>query len=174
MTSGRAALELEEHYDRLLALQMIEENDGMISIKFLDDQAQELDERRSKLSAAGRASSAKRMKAQDTGSSNDERVLPKIDKTRQDKTPETDADFDLFWSQYPRKENKHNAKKAWHKLSAEDKNAARIRLYTAFVGCDIKFVPHASTWLNGRRFEDDLVGPTNPELNSDAGHSHFY
>ena len=171
MSSGRAALELEGHYEKLLALQMIEEIDGMIAIKFLDDQAQELAERRGKLSAAGRASSAKRAKEADKSLTQVEHVLPKIDKRKQEKTKQNDAEFDLFWAQYPRKENKHNAIKAWSKLSAEDKSAARIRLYTAFVGKDTAFIPHASTWLNGRRFEDEAISP--PQQN-DAGHNHFY
>jgi hypothetical protein len=172
MSSERAALELEHHYDRLIALKMIEDIDGEISIKFLDDQAQELEARRGKLSAAGRASSLKRSKTLNTPSTDVEQKPVKIDKKRKENQPAVDDGFDLFWSKYPRKENKLNSRKAWAKLTGPDRAVAIEKLNAAFDGKPVEYIPHAATWLNARRFEDESKPITNQH--DDTGHQHFY
>ena len=70
--------------------------------------------------------------------------------------------FDEFWSLYPRKVNKAVARKSWQRLTeAQQLMAAKA----ISVHCDywkeketeLEFIPHASTWLNGERFEDEIV-----------------
>jgi hypothetical protein len=70
--------------------------------------------------------------------------------------------FENFWSQYPRKIGKLTAKRSWEKLSQENQQKAleaiiEHRKYWAAKGTDWEFIPHASTWLNQERFEDELV-----------------
>lgn len=70
-----------------------------------------------------------------------------------------DAGFDEFWSQYPRKTAKASAEKAWSKIKPDAELRAEImsalaRSKTCKQWQDIQFVPYASTWLNGRRWED--------------------
>ena len=70
--------------------------------------------------------------------------------------------FDEFWSLYPRKIAKANARKAWQKLSAEQQLLAAKAInthceYWKAKETELEFIPHASSWLNGERYEDELV-----------------
>jgi len=69
--------------------------------------------------------------------------------------------FAEFWKQYPRKVSKREAEKAWNKLPPVDKDAALEALqqhikYWQLKDTSSEFIPHASTWLNQARFEDEL------------------
>ena len=70
------------------------------------------------------------------------------------------AAFEKFWSAYPRKEGKQKARSAFEKvtvsldvlliaLEAQKKSSQ----WTKDNG---QFIPHAATWLNGKRWEDQL------------------
>jgi len=70
--------------------------------------------------------------------------------------------FENFWQQYPRKIGKLTAKRSWEKLSQENQQKAleaivEHRKYWSAKGTDWEFIPHASTWLNQERFEDQIV-----------------
>ena len=70
--------------------------------------------------------------------------------------------FENFWSQYPKKVGKLTAKRSWEKLSQENQQKAleaivEHRKYWTAKGTEWEFIPHASTWLNQERFEDELV-----------------
>ena len=81
------------------------------------------------------------------------------------------SDFDLFWSDYPRKIGKPVAKKAFEKAAKEFDSMAIV------VGClpwrefwieartEEQFIPHPSTFLNQHRFNDE---PPVPPDKSDA------
>ncbi|UOF80233.1 putative replication protein [Caudoviricetes sp.] len=69
--------------------------------------------------------------------------------------------FAEFWKQYPRKVSKREAEKAWNKLPPVDQDAALEALpqhikYWQLKDTSSEFIPHASTWLNQARFEDEL------------------
>ena len=71
-------------------------------------------------------------------------------------------EFNLFWSQYPKKVGKLTAKRSWEKLSLDNQQKAleaivEHRKYWVAKGTDWEFIPHASTWINQERFEDELV-----------------
>lgn len=74
--------------------------------------------------------------------------------------------FDDFWTSYPRKVAKLDAQRAWAKLTQAQQRRAVQTLpahVTAWVlaGRDKERIPHAATWLNGHRFEDELdTAPT--------------
>lgn len=101
------------------------------------------------------------------------RVCPLLDRTstrahessisnRQNESSLVDAEFDEWWSTYPRKTGKQSAVKAWEKLSDASRQAA-----LSAIGAHVEhwqrsktqqqFIPHPATWLNGRRWEDQLV-----------------
>lgn len=64
--------------------------------------------------------------------------------------------FDEFWTAYPRKVGKADARKAWAKALRRvnaDKIVAAVREYP--FRDDLTFVPHPASWLNGGRWEDD-------------------
>ena len=83
-----------------------------------------------------------------------------------------DSDWETFWSVYPRKTGKQNAEKAWNKLSTIDREHAvqhihhHVRHWQA-AGTAPQFIPHPATWLNGRRWQDEL--PTITSTNSAPG-----
>jgi uncharacterized protein YdaU (DUF1376 family) len=69
--------------------------------------------------------------------------------------------FDRFWQAYPRSENKSEAHKAFVKALKGTDHETIIRGATAFAdhckreGTEKRFIAHASTWLNQRRWEND-------------------
>lgn len=74
------------------------------------------------------------------------------------------ATFEDFWSIYPRKVCKADAKKAWTRMTPEQQFAAIQALpvhirYWAVAGRSKEYMPHASTWLHGERWEDELEMP---------------
>jgi len=71
-------------------------------------------------------------------------------------------DFDAFWQLYPRHVGKASALKAWKKAATSEaiKDEIMVALKCQLAGMlrqDKSFIPHASTWLNGRRWEDDAT-----------------
>jgi len=69
--------------------------------------------------------------------------------------------FAEWWAMYPRKVSRREAEKAWHKLSPQDQDSASDALpnhiqYWKLKDTSSEFIPHASTWLNQARFEDEL------------------
>ena len=68
--------------------------------------------------------------------------------------------FELFWKAYPRGENKQGAIRAWDKLRPDDDllRAMAMALKRQMATEDWQRgigIPHASTWLNQRRWEDE-------------------
>ena len=68
--------------------------------------------------------------------------------------------FAAFWGKYPKKVSKEAAIKAWSSVGG-DKHADEImQAIEVMAGAEDwrkdggKFIPHASTWLNGRRWQD--------------------
>lgn len=77
----------------------------------------------------------------------------------------TDPDFDVFWAAYPKKEGKADALKAWGR-NGRAELPVLLKALEAQKGSEQwsknggKYIPHASTWLNGRRWEDEVAaGP---------------
>ena len=73
----------------------------------------------------------------------------------------TEQFFEQFWDIYPRKENEHQAKKAWQKLNPDQElfnliaNALEYRIQTKeWQAENGRYIPHPARWLNDRRWED--------------------
>lgn len=69
--------------------------------------------------------------------------------------------FDAFWQLYPRRVNKLQAQRAWARVKPQDRiECLRVlplhRQQWERHGTEPHFIPHASTWLNQRRWEDEL------------------
>ena len=78
--------------------------------------------------------------------------------------------FDEFWKLYPRKVAKLVAKRIWGRLSNKDKEIISIMLpqhLLRWEDKELQYIPHASTWLNQRRFEDELEPLPKKELSDD-------
>lgn len=65
--------------------------------------------------------------------------------------------FSDFWQAYPLHMGKREAKRAWDRLSARDKQKALagIPAYREYVQQTGVFVMYPQGWLNGRRWEDE-------------------
>lgn len=90
-----------------------------------------------------------------------------IKKYRNKESIDTDENFKMFWSTYPKKIAKQSAYKAWQKLSIEQKHSA-IECLPKHLTCDQwqrdggQFIPHPATWLNNGRWEDDVKAVYKP------------
>lgn len=69
--------------------------------------------------------------------------------------------FEEFWKLYPRKVAKRTAEMAFKRLTKDEQEAAVEALpthlrYWKLKETSTEFIPHASTWLNQGRWEDEL------------------
>lgn len=116
-------------------------------------------------------------------------ALPKEEKRRVNTTPQTpreggekvstkapgsDLWFAEFWNAYPRKENRAKAHQAWTKLNPDRGLVdAILRAIAAqkVKGCleprsdpsGRSFIPHPTSWINGRRWEDQPPEEVKPK-----------
>lgn len=81
---------------------------------------------------------------------------------------ETEAAFETFWKLYPRKTAKDNARKAFAKINPDAELMAEIMASLAkhatcqaWLKDDGQFIPHAATWLNGKRWNDEVKPAAN-------------
>lgn len=70
--------------------------------------------------------------------------------------------FELFYKEYPRKQDKQRAKKIFLKLNKKDQDAAihgaiKYAEYCIKEKTEIKHIKMPSTFLNGRNWEDSLL-----------------
>lgn len=92
----------------------------------------------------------------------------RITKNKKQKTKnENDIDvhdrFEKFWTAYPRKENKQKAIVAFEKINPDDlmldamlQAIERQKASSQWQEEGGRFIPHPTTWLNGRRWEDEV------------------
>lgn len=80
------------------------------------------------------------------------------------KNKETDILFDRFWDAYPRHVNKQGAIRAFEKANVDESlletilNAIeRQKKSDQWTKDNGQFIPHPATWLNQRRWDDDVV-----------------
>jgi hypothetical protein len=65
--------------------------------------------------------------------------------------------FEQFWATYPRKTSKQLASKAFAKLSDENQQKAIANIARLYANTEVQFVPHAATYLNQARWEDQTI-----------------
>ena len=77
--------------------------------------------------------------------------------------------FDQFWAAYPKKKDKEKARRAWRRLNpgpelCQTMAAAleRDKRSPNWQKDSGAYIPYASTWLNGRRWEDESGPPAPP------------
>lgn len=77
--------------------------------------------------------------------------------------------FEGFWKAYPRRVAKGAAWSAWQKLNPDPELQEAIlhsiaeHLEADRQWQDVQYIPHPATFLNQRRFEDELT-PVRPQL----------
>lgn len=85
---------------------------------------------------------------------------------RNDSAPDgAGVSFQRFWDAYPRKQARQDAEKAWTKAVTKghadpallrERLASQIQVWEA-EGRPVDKYPYAATWLNGRRWEDEVL-----------------
>jgi len=85
----------------------------------------------------------------------------------------TKAGFDKFWERYPKKVGKQEAFKSWEALKPDETIQTKIldavkwqSRQDQWIKSKGEFIPHASTWLNKRRYDDEqpkLKGNSSPD-----------
>lgn len=78
--------------------------------------------------------------------------------------------FRVFWGNYPRKESKEKTKQWYSKNKPSDELQTRIlEALETFKKTaqwqDKQFIPHPTTWLNQKRWEDEAIIAGSPKLN---------
>jgi len=78
-------------------------------------------------------------------------------------TEEEQEGFILFWNKYPKKINKHTAKKSFEKLKPGSKllkvileSVAKFKETKEWKKDNGQFIPYPATWLNNKRWEDEV------------------
>lgn len=103
------------------------------------------------------------------------------DKNTKSSSPAADDLFPKFWTLYPNKKGKAAAEKAWKKLKVTDdlftliaQGLAKQCASQAWLKDSGQFIPHPATWLNGKRWEDEIPSaPTNVHLLPVNRHTNF-
>jgi len=173
MSTDHAELEADGHLERLLQTRLVESNGPSVFIKFLDLQWEEANLHRTKMSQAGKRSAERRSAKVDENptkvepmlnlpSTNVEPVFNREEKRREEKKrgESTCVLFDQFWAIYPRKTSKQSASKAFAKLKDEDQQKAIANIGRLYSQTPIQFVPHAATYLNQARWDDQVIPRT--------------
>jgi len=92
-------------------------------------------------------------------------------KKKPSKDKKDDKNFFTFWSAYPVKKGKGNAEKSWEKLQPDIEvvlSAIEAQKKTdQWVKDNGKFIPYPATWLNQRRWEDEV------EVNTSSKYSKY-
>ena len=173
MTTDHAELEADGHLQRLLQTRLVETNGPSVFIKFLDIQWEDANLHRTKMSEAGKRSAERRSTKVEENPTKVEPMLNlpstyveptfnREEKRREEKREKKDCVlFDQFWAIYPRKTSKQSASKAFAKLKDEDQQKAINNVARLYSETPVQFVPHAATYLNQARWEDEALVRTN-------------
>lgn len=88
------------------------------------------------------------------------------------------AAFDTFWTAYPRHTNKKAAQQAFQKINPDAdllnimlQSVSAWKLSQQWTKDGGQYIPHAATWLNGRRWEDEVPKAV-PKWANDASHGY--
>lgn len=63
--------------------------------------------------------------------------------------------FDLFWDNYPRKQDKKKSRVAFKRLNKSQKQLAIDDCKTRYANTEKQFIPLATTYIHGERWEDE-------------------
>lgn len=119
-----------------------------------------------KLSDAGRKAAESRWQSDSDADGNANRMrnpMPREkEREKENNNTSADAEFDRFWSLYPRRAGKGQAVKAWRSAVKRTGNADLILTAVADhadhwrkAKTERKFIPLPATWLNGERWTDE-------------------
>ena len=86
---------------------------------------------------------------------------------RERSSPDGEGAFTEFWRTYPRKVSKADAERAYEKAARKADPAVILAGLKAHLPTwekgELKFIPHAATWLNGERWADEVEAPNDED-----------
>ena len=143
----------------------------MIAFRFLKgsiDRNEKLSTIRAEAGSKGgkqtQANASKKKQEKANASKRKQNCINNDNKANNENDNENDNLFARFWSAYPRHVSKQNAEKAFEKLDVDEELLQTIlsaiekqkncEQWTKDGG---QFIPHPATWLNGHRWEDEVV-----------------
>lgn len=102
-------------------------------------------------------------------SSSNDKGTKEVKKVKKNSTQDEEL-FNKFWAEYPKKRDKQSSKKAFTKLNVDvklfDKMMASLSQFKNSYDWQKnngQYIPYPSTWLNGRRWEDELATVSQPQ-----------
>lgn len=108
------------------------------------------------------------MKGKPTRISKKEPIVKKIDKELKEPVCVFTESFETFWKLYPKKVNKKKALGLWLKLKPDQslintimQSLGKHCVSAGWAKDGGQFVPHASTWLNAERWNDEVASTGN-------------
>lgn len=143
----------------------MEERDGGWSFPWLEDARGTAKAWQSQRSEAGKASASKRNDRSTTvqREPNDRSTVvlsPSLSSTQRGK--ERDERFEAWYAAYPVKKSRGYAESAWAKLTTTERDQCLPAITAQVKACNFRgtdgkdYVPHPATWLNARRWEDEV------------------
>ena len=80
-----------------------------------------------------------------------------VNEKENEKDNENDQRFDQFWTTFPRKTDKARAKRSFLRLTKTEQELAVSNIQRLYSETPAQFVPHPSTYINGKRWEDQAI-----------------
>jgi hypothetical protein len=125
---------------------------------------EKMEEAKKRQSEAGKKGNKKRWSSGTRSLPDTDPIATREDKKRKDKTYA--HLFSSFWASYPKKVSKQAALKAWCNLKPDEELAStivtaveRYKNTKDWQKEDGKYVPYPATFLNGKRWEDEIDAP---------------
>ena len=87
-------------------------------------------------------------------------VNEKVNDKENEKENENAQRFDQFWTNFPRKTDKARAKRSFLRLTKAEQELAVSNIQRLYSETPAQFIPHPSTYLNGKRWEDQAIQRT--------------
>ena len=87
-------------------------------------------------------------------------VNEKVNDKENEKENENVQRFDQFWTNFPRKTDKARAKRSFLRLTKTEQELAVSNIQRLYSETPAQFIPHPSTYLNGKRWEDQAIQRT--------------
>ena len=87
-------------------------------------------------------------------------VNEKVNDKENEKINENEQRFDQFWKTFPRKTDKARAKRSFLRLTKTEQELAVSNIQRLYSETPAQFIPHPSTYLNGKRWEDQAIQRT--------------
>jgi hypothetical protein len=143
------------------------EVDGSLSFEMVEEARTYGKRRQAQTIEAGKASAVKRSErstqVERPFNERSTNVLSMSVSSIQERNERAGEGFEDFYATYPLKKSKADALKAWAKLKPQERSMCKAAIEAQvkamhFRGKDGNdYIPHPSTWLNARRWEDEIV-----------------